>query len=107
MLKKPAYIILCLLLAAAIGLLPGCGRKGKLYPRDKLDYTDEELPPEWRYLPEQPPAAEIGIDGLLEKAGDPARLQGRDLTPKPAAESEASPTPESETDEGEAEEETP
>jgi len=106
MLKKLSFLFLCALLATAVGLASGCGRKGKLYPRDKLDYTDEELPPQWHDLPDQPPAAEIGIDGLLQKSGDPHRLRSRDLTPEPPAAPEstpAEPTPaESETEEDES-----
>jgi predicted small lipoprotein YifL len=81
-----AVALLSLLTAAA------CGLKDRLVPRDKL-VDDERLPPEWEQASPDPLVGELGADGLMEKAGNPARVRGADLTPEEVT-PEAAPPPE-------------
>jgi len=95
-------IMVFLLLALGQGL--GCGKKGKLLPRDKIEDEEEGVPVELRiYPPRETPAEAIGIGGVLQQMGEPAYIQSRDLTltptkkptkPEPTPAPETTPAPE-------------
>ncbi len=81
--KKVVPILLVLLMLAAL-CSAGCGKKGKLYPRDRLKYNEDELPPEWRATPDaNQPEAAIGIDGVIAPPTDAAGETTPEPTPPP------------------------
>ncbi len=76
-------LLLCLLLAAAL-LLPACGLKGKLIPRDKLENEETGLPDELRlYPPKQTPADALGVGDAMQGLDDIDSIRERELTPTP------------------------
>ncbi|HPQ71056.1 MAG TPA: hypothetical protein PKW95_18165 [bacterium] len=75
--------LLCLLLAAAL-LLPACGLKGKLIPRDKLENEETGMPDELRlYPPKQTPADALGVGDAMQGLDDINSIRERELTPTP------------------------
>lgn len=94
---KPWPVILLFILVLTLVAAGGCGRRGKLIPRDETRPADEQIPSGWKQNTPEPFGAELGADGLFEQAGDPARLRARDLTPEPTP--EATPPAADETDE--------
>jgi len=75
--------LLCLLLAAAL-LLPACGLKGKLVPRDKLENEETGMPDELRlYPPKQTPADALGVGDAMQDLNDLDSIRERELTPTP------------------------
>jgi hypothetical protein len=86
-------------LAALLAIVLSCGMKGRLQPRDHLETDDERLPPKWGQPTPDPFGSQLGVDGLIEKAGEPGRIKSLDLSPEPLPEltppdPEATPAPE-------------
>jgi hypothetical protein len=80
--RRGLILLLIAMLALGAG---GCGKKGKLSPRNQLPLAEGDLPPQWRAAPA--PAEfgrELGVDGLLEPEGEPERLEEKKLSPTPA-----------------------
>ena len=75
------------------GLTAGCGKKGKLVPKFKVEDEDSGVPLELRlYPPRRHPAGALGVDDALGAMGRPGEITEQDLTPTPPPE-DASPEP--------------
>lgn len=88
-------LIFILLLALVLaGTVIGCGKRGKLIPRDRVEYEDQGMPVELRlYPPRQRPTDALGVDDAFSAMGQQGEISERDLTPPEETPLQASPTP--------------
>lgn len=85
--RRLLIVLCCAVLAVAV--CAGCGKKGRLHPRDATEYGQGELPPDWQNAPPpKRPGADLGIDGLLDAIGAVDQPTPPAATPEPAAENE-------------------